>query len=94
VFLHAASFHDINGAYDLGHRKRPPEYKDWHDWAHKRRKLAGRSNLNAIEELANAVALAPRTFARRTAATCAAGTGHTSLKEIERYREGAPHFSR
>jgi hypothetical protein len=39
------------GAYDLGRRKRPPEYKDWHDWSHKRWKLADRSNLNLMQEL-------------------------------------------
>jgi hypothetical protein len=47
----AASFGDVDIAYDLGHRKRPPEYKNWHDWSHKRWKLAGRHNLNLLQEL-------------------------------------------
>src|SRR5712675_1121966 len=45
------SFGDVDIAYDLGRRKRPPEYKDWHDWSHKRWKLAGRSNLNFMQQL-------------------------------------------
>jgi len=47
----AESFGDVDIAYDLGSRKRPPQYKDWHDWAHKRWKLAGRSNLNFMQRL-------------------------------------------
>ena len=47
----ADSFGDVDIAYDLGRRKRPPQYKDWHDWAHKRWKLAGRSNLNFMQQL-------------------------------------------
>jgi hypothetical protein len=47
----AESFGDVDIAYDLGRRKRPPEYKEWHDWAHKRWKLAGRSNLNFMQQL-------------------------------------------
>ena len=47
----AESFGDVDIAYDLGRRKRPPGYKDWHDWAHKRWKLAGRSNLNFMQQL-------------------------------------------
>jgi len=47
----ADSFGDVDIAYDLGRRKRPPGYKDWHDWSHKRWKLAGRRNLNLIQEL-------------------------------------------
>jgi hypothetical protein len=47
----AESFGDVDIAYDLGRRKRPPEYKDWHDWSHKRWKLADRSNLNLMQEL-------------------------------------------
>jgi hypothetical protein len=46
----AESFGDVDIAYDLGRRKRPPEYKDWHDWSHKRWKLADRSNLNLMQE--------------------------------------------
>jgi predicted nucleotidyltransferase len=38
----ADSFGDIDIAYELGRRKRPPQYKDWHDWSHERWKLAGR----------------------------------------------------
>jgi aryl carrier-like protein len=47
----ADNFGDVDIAYDLGRRKRPPQYKDWHDWAHKRWKLAGRSNLNFMQQL-------------------------------------------
>jgi hypothetical protein len=47
----AESFGDVDIAYDLGRRKRPLEYKDWHDWAHKRWELAGRSNLNFMQQL-------------------------------------------
>lgn len=47
----AVSFGDVDIAYDLGRRKRPPEYEDWHDWSHKRWKLANRSNLNLVQEL-------------------------------------------
>jgi hypothetical protein len=47
----AESFGDVDIAYDLGRRKRPPEYKDWHDWSHKRWELAGRHNLNLLQEL-------------------------------------------
>jgi hypothetical protein len=47
----ADSFGDVDIVYDLGHRKRPPEYKDWHDWSHKRWKVAGRHNLNLLQEL-------------------------------------------
>jgi hypothetical protein len=47
----AESFGDVDIAYDLGRRKRPPEYKDWHDWSRKRWKLAGRSNLNFMQQL-------------------------------------------
>lgn len=47
----AESFGDVDIAYDLGRRKRPPEYKDWHDWSRKRGKLASRSNLNFMQEL-------------------------------------------
>jgi hypothetical protein len=47
----AESFGDVDIAYSLGRRKRPPEYKDWHDWAHKRWKLAGRFNLNFMQRL-------------------------------------------
>jgi hypothetical protein len=51
IVSEAESFGDVDIAYDLGRRKRPPEYKDWHDWAHKRWKLAGRSNLNFMQRL-------------------------------------------
>jgi hypothetical protein len=47
----AESFGDVDIAYDLGRRKRPPEYKDWHDWSHQRWKLAGRRNLDFIQGL-------------------------------------------
>src|SRR4030088_1984793 len=47
----AESFGDVDIAYDLGRRKRPPGYKDWHDWSRKRWKLAGRSNLDFMQEL-------------------------------------------
>ena len=47
----AASFGDVDIAYDLSRRKRPPEYKHWHDWSHQRWKLAGRRNLNFTQEL-------------------------------------------
>ncbi|SDI98436.1 MULTISPECIES: hypothetical protein [Bradyrhizobium] len=47
----AESFGDVDIAYDLGRRRRPPEYKDWHDWSHERWKLAGRHNLNLLQEL-------------------------------------------
>jgi hypothetical protein len=47
----AESFGDVDIAYDLGRRKRPPEYKDWHDWSHQRWKLAGRRNLDFIQAL-------------------------------------------
>ncbi|SDR01275.1 hypothetical protein SAMN05519103_00405 [Rhizobiales bacterium GAS113] len=47
----AGSFGDVDIAYDLGRRKRPPEYKGWHDWSRERWELAGRSNLNFLQEL-------------------------------------------
>ena len=47
----AKSFGDVDIAYDLARRKRPPEYKDWHDWSHQRWKLVGRSNLNFMQQL-------------------------------------------
>jgi hypothetical protein len=47
----AESFGDVDIAYDLGRRKRPPEYDDWHDWSHQRWKLAGRRNLDFIQAL-------------------------------------------
>ncbi|BBU62911.1 hypothetical protein MSC49_28460 [Methylosinus sp. C49] len=47
----AETFGDVDIAYDLGRRKRPPKYKDWHDWAHKRWESAGRSNLNFMQQL-------------------------------------------
>ncbi|KJC60310.1 hypothetical protein UP10_13220 [Bradyrhizobium sp. LTSPM299] len=47
----AESFGDVDIAYDIGHRRRPPEYKKWHDWARERWKLAGRSNLNFMQQL-------------------------------------------
>jgi len=50
----AESFGDVDIAYDLGRRKRPSQYKDWHDWAHKRWKLAGRTNLNFMQQLYHA----------------------------------------
>jgi hypothetical protein len=47
----AESFGDVDIAYDIGRRRRPPEYKKWHNWAHDRWKLAGRSNLNFMQQL-------------------------------------------
>jgi predicted nucleotidyltransferase len=50
----AESFGDVDIAYDLGRRKRPSQYKDWHDWAHKRWKLTGRTHLNFVQQLYHA----------------------------------------
>ena len=35
----------------LGRRKRPPGYKDWHDWSCKRWRLAGRGHRNFTQQL-------------------------------------------
>src|SRR5215471_5146802 len=51
VDSNAESFGDVDIAYDFGRRRRPPEYKDWHDWSHKRWKLAGRRNLDLMQRL-------------------------------------------
>jgi predicted nucleotidyltransferase len=46
----AESFGDVDIAYDFGRRKRPSDY-NWHDWSRKRWKLAGRHNLNFLQQL-------------------------------------------
>jgi predicted nucleotidyltransferase len=47
----ADSFGDVDIAYELGRRKRPPEYKEWFDWSRARSDLAGRSNLDLHQML-------------------------------------------
>lgn len=49
--LSADSFGDVDIAYDLGQRTRPPEYKEWFDWSRARSDLAGRSNLDFEQKL-------------------------------------------